>query len=207
MPCTIASVFCNAPGLYMWPYVYIFFQLQIRLNIERIWSTIHWKWIFWKWNWQAFDGPYIWHEFNLIVNMTKWAFLVIYICATKGRQYAQCTEQLWNKRSANVTSPTTMPAVTFCAPLYAHMLCFTQSRFMFKCWKWVLYYLPQLRKLLTKTCQLHGNLEIFKVANRYYGAWKICFQSVPTKMKKNYESKNFHHLKIYHDLKTLTRQA
>lgn len=25
--------------------------------------------------------------------------------------------------------------------------------------------------------------------------------------KKLYESKNLHHLKIYHDLKTLTRQA
>lgn len=41
---SLVSVFCNATGLDMWPYIYIFFsQPQIRLNIKRIWSTIHWK--------------------------------------------------------------------------------------------------------------------------------------------------------------------
>lgn len=90
----------------------------------------------------------------------------------------------WNKRNTNVTSRATKPALsalfirtrTWFA-LHSHGLCF-------KCWKWPCIIFHSRGKLLTKTCQLHGNSQLFNAANWGDGASEICFRSVPVRMKR-----------------------
>lgn len=106
------------------------------------------------------------------------------ICATKGREcVSQCIKRPWNKPNANVTSRAAKPALS--APfiptrtwfaLHGHGLCF-------KCWKWPCIIFHSPGKLLTKTCQLHGNSQMFNAANWGHGASEKCFRSLPVKMK------------------------
>lgn len=61
--------------------------------------------------------------------------------------------------------------------LHSHPLCF-------KCWKWACIIVHSRGKLLTKTCRLHGNSQLFNAANWGDGASEICFRSVQVKMKR-----------------------
>lgn len=107
----------------------------------------------------------------------------VYVCKEwKGvclTVYQKALEQ--TKRKCDISGS---QASTFCT-LYSHvhMVWVTQSRFMFKVLKVALHYLPQPETLLTKTCQLHGNLQLFDAAIWGDGASKICFRMVTVEMK------------------------
>lgn len=75
-------------------------------------------------------------------------------------------------------------ASTFCTlHSHVHVVWVTQSRFMYKVLKVALHFPPQLGTLLTKTRQLHGNLQLFDAAVWSDGGMKKCFWSVPVRMK------------------------